>query len=77
MAKASFIVDDDLDNQVENRLVAGQSKASWYRYAVQTVMSCDVLLDDIYEPYQHDEREEFIQEAVAEKIEREKENNGY
>ncbi|MFC7131643.1 MULTISPECIES: hypothetical protein [Salinibaculum] len=77
MARASFIVEDDLDSQVENRLVAGQSKASWYRYSVETIMACDILLDDLYEPYQHDERREFIEEAVAEKIEREKENNGF
>lgn len=77
MAKASFVVEDDLDNRVERRLVPGQSKASWYRYAVQTVMNSDIMLDEMYEPYQHEERREFIEEAVREKIECEKKGNGF
>jgi len=69
MARASFTLDDDLDDWVESRLVAGQAKAVWYRYAVQTTMQCDPILDELYERYQYEERQEFIEAAVKEKVE--------
>jgi hypothetical protein len=62
--QASFRLDDDIENWVENRLIAGQGKNVWYRHAVETMMSIGPTLDEIYEPYQYDERQELIEAAI-------------
>lgn len=80
MAKASFQIDDEAQVWVENRLVPGQSRSSWYRYAVETTMNLDAFLDGLYEPYQFDERQQFIEAAVYEKVQSDLEdaiNNGH
>lgn len=38
-------------------------------------LQADPLLDELYEPYQNEERIEFVEKAVQEKIEREKSAN--
>lgn len=48
----------------------GQSKSSWYRYAVNTMIETDPILDELFEPYQFDERTEFIETAVRNEVER-------
>lgn len=72
MARPSFQIDDEAADWVESRLVPGQSKSAWYRYATKTMIQCDAYLDDLYEHYQYEERQEFIEAAVVEKIERAK-----
>jgi hypothetical protein len=70
MAQTSFRIEDDIYEWVEDRLLPGQSKSIWYRYAVETVHNVDQHLDTLYEPYQYDERSDFVEAAVKEKIER-------
>lgn len=78
MAQTSFRVDDEVPDFVDSRLVPGQNKSIWYRYAVESMMQVDPILDDLYERYQYDERQEFIEMAVKKEVERVKqEGNGY
>jgi len=72
MAQTSFRFDDEIKEWVDNRLIQGQNAAVWYRYAVESVFAADQYLDDIYEPYQYDERKAFIEEAVRKEVERRK-----
>ena len=72
MAQTSFRFDDEIKNWVENRMVQGQSAAVWYRYAVESAYAADQYLDDIYEPYQYEERKELIEAAVKKEVERRK-----
>lgn len=69
MAQASFRLDDQIEEWVKTRLVAGQNKSIWYRYAVETTMQCDPILDEIYERYEYEKRQEFVEMAVKEKVE--------
>lgn len=55
-------------------MIAGQAKSVWYRYAVKSVMQVDPILDEIYEPYQYDERQELIEAAVKKEVDRRKNN---
>ena len=68
MARTSFTYDDELDEWVEDRLVPGQSKSAWIRYAVETTYAVDGILDELYEPYEYDERQDLVEEAVREKV---------
>jgi len=70
MAQASFRLDDDIDEWVNTRLVAGQNKSVWYRYSVETTMQIDPILDMLYDRYEYDKRQEFIEAAVKEKVDR-------
>ena len=74
MAKPSFNLDDDIDKWVEDRLVYGQTKSAWYRYAVRTTMECDEVLDELFEKYEYDKRREFVLNAVSEKVKETKRN---
>jgi len=74
MAQTSFRLEDDIYEWVEERLLPGQSKSIWYRYAVETMHHVDVQLDTLYESYQYEERADFVEEAVMEKIERVRED---
>lgn len=68
MARPSFQVDDEVEEFVEDRLIPGQSKSVWYRYAVETVMAVDPILDEEFEKYDYEEWQAFIEEAVREKF---------
>lgn len=70
MGRTSFIIQDDLEEWIEDRLTYGQSKSGWYRYAVGAVHNVDSQLDRLYEPHQYDDRADFIEDAVKEKIKR-------
>ena len=70
MAQASFRLDDDIDDWVSTRLVVGQNKSVWYRYSVETTMQIDPILDRLYDRYEYDKRQEFIECAVKEKVDR-------
>lgn len=72
MAQASFRFEDDLEHRIEHRLLPGQNKSVWFRYATETTIAVDALLDEIYEPYQYDERQELIEAAVKKEVERRK-----
>jgi len=72
MAQTSFRFDDEIKNWVDSRLIQGQNAAVWYRYAVESAFVADQYLDDIYEPYQYEERKEFIEAAVQKEVERRK-----
>ena len=69
MAQAGFRLNDDIAEQIDERLVPGQKKSVWYRYAVQTMIECENDLDKLFDPYEFQEREEFVRQAVAEKVE--------
>ena len=78
MGQTSFRLPDQIENWVNGRLVSGQSKSVWYRYAVETTFQVDPILDEIYEPYQYDERKELVEAAVKKEVERRKNNtNGW
>jgi len=72
MAQTSFRFDDEIKNWVESRLIQGQNAAVWYRYAVESVYTADQYLDDIYEPYQYEERKDLIEAAVKKEVQRRK-----
>jgi len=72
MAQASFRVDDEFENRVRSRLVPGQAMSIWYRYSAETTMIIDPILDEIYEPYQYDKRQELVEAAVIKEVERRK-----
>lgn len=74
MAQTSFRLDDELSEWVEDRLIAGQNKSTWYRYAVRMGMENDELLDELFEPYEYEKRREFVMNAVAEKVEETKDD---
>ena len=70
MAKASFQIEDNAEDWVDSRLVPGQSRSAWYRYAVTTIMQVDASLDELYQPYEYEKRQEFIEHAVRKEIDR-------
>jgi len=74
MAQTSVRIPDQTEDLISSRLVAGQAKSVWYRYAVESVIQVDPILDEIYEPYQYDERKELIEAAVKKEVKRRKEN---
>jgi hypothetical protein len=74
MGSASAQIADDFEEWIEGRLVPGQSKSAWVRYALQSTQNCDELLDELFEPYEYDKRKAFIEEAVAEKVEETKQD---
>jgi len=75
MGHASFQIDDDIEEWIEDRMAYGQSKSAWYRYASRTMRSAELALDEIYEPYQYDERREAVIEALEMYIEEKKKEN--
>lgn len=74
MAKTSFQMDDSTMDWVESRLVYGQSKSAWFRYAAQTTVEVDEVLDELYESHEYEKRREFILNAVSEKVEETKQD---
>ena len=76
MAMTSFEIEDEVNEMVESRLSYGDSKSEWYRHAVKMRLQVGPQLDELYESYQNEERIEFVEKAVQEKIEREKTANG-
>ena len=74
MARASFTLEDEADEWVESRLIPSQPKAAWYRYSVKTIMQVDAQLDELYQPYEYQKRQEFVEAAVREKIDSVKAN---
>lgn len=75
MAQTSLRVDDDIMDRIDGRLAPGQSKSVWYRYAIQTMVQCEDDLDELFGPYEFQEREEFVRQAVREKIENVEQQN--
>lgn len=55
-------------------MIQGQVKAVGYRYVVETIMQTDPILDEIFEPYQYEERAEFFEGAVKKEVDRRKED---
>jgi hypothetical protein len=72
MARTTVTYDDDIEEWIQKRLVEGQNRTVWLRYAVETVYSVDGMLDELYEPYQYTERQELIEEAVKKEVDRRK-----
>ena len=69
MGHASFNLDDDIEEWVEERTKYSNNKSQWYRYATLTMRSADLAMDEIYERYQYDERREFVIEAIEKHLE--------
>jgi hypothetical protein len=67
MAKASFDLPDELNEQIEAQLGYGDSKAQWMRYAIKMRMHVDPILDELYESHQQEDRLQFVEKAVREK----------
>lgn len=72
MARTSFTLPDEVDEFVEERLVYGQSKSEWYRYASSLTADIEEELDELYDPFQFPERREFVRAAVKQAIRQEK-----
>lgn len=72
MARASFTLDDEIEEWVENRMAYGQSKSAWYRYAAETMMGVEPILDEVYERYQYEDRQELVEAAVRKEVDRRK-----
>lgn len=70
MARTTLTYPDDVDEWIEERLVQGQNRTVWLRYALETTHAVDGYFEKLFEPWQYDEREEFVEKAVQEKIER-------
>ena len=73
MARASFTSDDDVEEWVESRMAYGQCKSAWYRYAAETMMHVEPILDEIFERHQYEKRSELIEAAIKKEVERRKE----
>jgi len=65
-------MDDELKEWADGRLPEPMNKSAWYRYAVETTLMADEHLDQLYERYQLEKRQDFIEKAVQEKVERKK-----
>lgn len=76
MARASFTLDDDVEEWVESRMAYGQSKSAWYRYAAETMMQAELILNEVYERYQYEERAELVEAAIKKEVERRKREVG-
>jgi len=74
MGQTSFRLPDQIEDWIDSRLVSGQSKSVWYRYAVESTYQVDPILDEIFDPYQYEERQELIEAAVKKEVERRKNN---
>lgn len=72
MARTTLTYEDDIDQWIQERLVAGQNRTIWLRYAVETTYAVDGILDELYEPYQYDERQELVEAAVRREVDRRK-----
>jgi metal-responsive CopG/Arc/MetJ family transcriptional regulator len=72
MAKPTVNMPDELERQIESELSYGDSKSEWIRHAIALRMDVDPILDEMYEPYQYDERQELIEAAVRKEVDRRK-----
>ncbi len=72
MARTTLTYEDDINEWIENRLIQGQNRTVWLRYAVETVYGVDGYLDEIFEPYEYDKRQELIEAAVKKEVDRRK-----
>ncbi|MBC9985169.1 hypothetical protein E4P24_02120 [Haloferax sp. AS1] len=70
MARTTLTYEDNIDDWIKNRLVAGQNRTIWLRYAVETTYAVDGMLDELFEPYQYDKRQELIEAAVRKEVDR-------
>lgn len=68
MARTTLTYEDDIDEWVQERLVAGQNRTDWLRYAVKTGFAVDGILDELYDPWEYEKRQEFVEAAVREKV---------
>lgn len=68
MASASFQKGNTVRIWTENRGVPSQSQSFWYWCAIETTINLDAFIDDLYELYQFDERQQFIEATVFTKI---------
>ncbi|RDZ41600.1 hypothetical protein C5B89_06560 [Haloferax sp. Atlit-47N] len=76
MARTTLTYEDNIDDWIKNRLVAGQNRTIWLRYAVETTYAVDGMLDELFEPYQYDKRQELIEAAVRKEVDRRKRELG-
>lgn len=74
MARTTLSLPDEMEQEIESELSYGDSKSEWIRHAIRLRQQVDPQLDELYETYQNEERVEFVEAAVKEKIEREKAN---
>lgn len=76
MAKTSIRLPDELNEEIEMELSYGDSKSEWIRQAILLRQHVDPILDDIFEPHQREERLDFVQGAVREKVDEWKQHRG-
>lgn len=67
MASGGFQISDAAKIGVGNRLFPSQSRSTWPRYVIETMMNLDALLDGLYNAYQFYKRQGLIEEAVCTK----------
>jgi len=72
MARTTLTFDDDINDWINRRLIQGQNRTVWLWYAVETTYAVDGDLDELFEPYEYDKRQELIEAAVKKEVDRRK-----
>jgi len=61
MARPTFRMDDDLIEEIDSRLVYGDSRSEWVRDAIRLKLA---IADEIDQDMSEEERREFVVEAI-------------
>lgn len=75
MGMTSFDLHDDLEEEVEETLGYNDQKKDAYNEAVGWWVEVTPMLDELFDRYEKQEREEFVRVAVREKVEDVKKQN--
>lgn len=67
MGQASFRLPDEVVAEVEDRLVQGQPKSTWFRYSAETMVLVEQVLDGTHDTHDYSGRKQFVVDAVREK----------
>jgi len=74
MARTTLSLPDELNEEIENDLSYGDSKSQWVRHAIKMRQHVDPMLDELYESHQREERLQFVEKAVREKVDETKQD---
>lgn len=69
MGQVTVRLDDEVTDWIEERLYPGQRKAVVYRYMIHSHYEIDRMLDELFEPHEYEDRQEFVEEAIEEAVE--------
>ena len=62
---------EELIERINQDLAYGDSRSAWFRDAAELRLAVDPLLDDRFGDHEPEARQDFVVEAVEEKLERE------